>query len=347
VADEVETQLKWERHRRPAMALAAVAAGLLPLVAGVANAVVYNRAPRASLLTSLERAFAPGPIAELPSLHVPLYEFYRDNFPLLLAIAALNAIGLLTTGAVLTFLGRATRARRPAFRAWVAYLPLAAATVFALAGLGLVVATNVAVSALLDGPRTVSAVSDWQGGIITAGRTLESLARLLLGVGFVLVSLNAMRTGLLTRFMGALGVVSGRSAGASDRGTAADRSGVLADCRRHLDRRALSRRRPAGLADGPRRAVAEPAGAARGARGGRERRPGGARRARRAATPARSRRPGGRRRCGRSPRAPRAAASGEAALIPAGVRRAAPTASLHYNFAATGRREGTACRTLA
>ncbi len=209
MAADVETQLEWERRRRPLMALAAVAAGLLPLIAGVANAVVYNRAPRASLLTSLERAFAPGPIAELPSLHVPLYEFYRDNFPLLLAIAALNAVGLLATGAVLTFLGRATRARRPAFGAWAANLPLAAATVFALAGLALVIATNVAVSALLDGPRTVSAVSDWQGGIITAGRTLESVARLLLGIGFVLVSLNAMRTGLLTRFMGALGVVSG------------------------------------------------------------------------------------------------------------------------------------------
>jgi hypothetical protein len=191
------------------MVAAALAAGLLPLIAGVANAVVYNRAPRASLLTSLERAFAPGPIAQLPSLHVPLYEFYRDNFALLLGIAALNALGLLATGAVLTFIGRATRARRPAFRSYLAYLPLAAATVFALAGLVLVVATNVAVSSLLDGPRTVSAVSDWQGGLITAGRSVESVARLLLGVGFVLVSLNAMRTGLLTRFMGALGVVSG------------------------------------------------------------------------------------------------------------------------------------------
>ena len=191
------------------MVLAAIAAGVLPLIAGVANAVVYNQAPRASLLTSLERALAPGPIAQLPSLHVPLYEFYRDNFALLLGIAAINALGLLATGVVLTFLGRATRARRPAFRSYAANLPLAAASVFALAGLMLVVATNVAVSSLLDGPRTVSAVSDWQGGIITVGRTVESIARLLLGVGFVLVSLNAMRTGLLTRFMGALGIVSG------------------------------------------------------------------------------------------------------------------------------------------
>ena len=209
MAADVDSQLEWERRRRPLMAAAAVAAGVLPLIAGVANAVVYNGAPRASLLTSLERAFAPGPLARLPSLHVPLYEFYRDNFALLLGIAALNALGLLATGVVLTFLGRATRARRPAFRSFVANLPMAAASVFALAGLVLVVATNAAVSSLLDGPRTVSAVSDWQGGITTAGRTVESVARLLLGIGFVLVSLNAMRTGLLTRFMGALGVVSG------------------------------------------------------------------------------------------------------------------------------------------
>lgn len=209
MAADVESQLEWERRRRPRMALAAVAAALLPLIAGVANAVVYNQAPRASLLTSLERAFAPGPIADLPSLHVPLYEFYRDNFALLLGIAALNALGLLAAGIVLTFLGQATRARRPAFRSWIAKLPLVSAAVFALAGLALVVATNMAVSSLLEGPRTVSAVTDWQGGIITAGRTVESLARLLLGLGFVLVSLNAMRTGLLTRFMGALGVISG------------------------------------------------------------------------------------------------------------------------------------------
>ena len=209
VATDVEAQLAWERRRRPGMAVAAVAAGVLLLIAGVANAVVYNGAPRASLLTSLERAFAPGPLAELPSLHLPLYEFYRDNFALLLGLATLNALGLLATGAVLTFLGTATRARRPAFRSYIAKLPLAAAAVFAVAGLVLVVATNVAVSSLLEGPRTVSAVTDWQGGLITVGRTIESLARLLLGVGFVLVSLNAMRTGLLTRFMGALGVISG------------------------------------------------------------------------------------------------------------------------------------------
>ena len=209
VSVDVERQLEWERRRRPAMALAAVVAGLLPLIAGVANAVVYNRAPRASLVTSLERAFAPGPIAQLPSLHVPLYEFYRDNFAVLLGIASLNALGLLATGVVLTFLGQAARARRPAFRSSFANLPLVASAVFAIAGLVLVVATNASVSSLLDGPRTVRAVTDWQGGFITAGRTIESLARLLLGVGFVLVSLNAMRTGLLTRFMGALGIVSG------------------------------------------------------------------------------------------------------------------------------------------
>ncbi|MGI8624669.1 MAG: hypothetical protein ACR2NB_14595 [Solirubrobacteraceae bacterium] len=209
MAEDVDNQLEWERRRRSRFSLAAIAAALLPLAAGIANAVVYNDAPRASLLTSLERAVSPGPIGDLPSLHLPLYVFYQDNFALLLAIALLNALGLLATGAVLTFLGKAVRARRPQFRPYAVHLPLIAGALFALSGLVLVVATNLAVSSLLDGPRTVSAVSDWQAGVLTAGRWLEGLSRLLLGVGFVLVSLNAMRTGLLTRFLGALGVIAG------------------------------------------------------------------------------------------------------------------------------------------
>jgi len=189
--------------------VAAVAAAVLPLAAGIANAVVYNGAPRASLLTSLERAIGAGPIGELPSLHVPLYSFYQDNFALLLGISLLNALGLLATGAVLTFLGRAAKARRPAMQSYVVYLPLVASAIFAASGLVLVVATNLAVSSLLDGPRTVTAVSDWQGGVISGGRWMEGLARLLLGIGFVFVCINAMRTGLLTRFMGALGIIGG------------------------------------------------------------------------------------------------------------------------------------------
>lgn len=209
VAADVQPQLEWERRRRPRVAVAAVAAAVLPLAAGIANAVVYNGAPRASLLSSLERAVQPGPIGQLPSLHVPLYSFYQDNFALLLGIALLNAIGLLATGAVLTFLGMAARARRPAMRPYAVYLPLAAGVLFAISGLVLVIATNVAVSDLLDGPQTVAAVSDLQGGVVTAGQWLEGFSRLLLGIGFVLVCLNAMRIGLLTRFMGALGIISG------------------------------------------------------------------------------------------------------------------------------------------
>lgn len=209
VAADVQPQLEWERRRRPPAAVAAVAAAVLPLAAGIANAVVYNGAPRASLLSSLERSIQPGPVGELESLHVPLYGFYQDNFGLLLGIALLNAVGVLATGGVLTFLGMAARARRPALRSYAVFLPLAAGALLALSGLVLVIATNLAVSSLLEGPRTVAAVTDWQGGVISAGRWLEGFGRLLLGIGFVLIGLNAMRTGLLTRFMGALGIISG------------------------------------------------------------------------------------------------------------------------------------------
>ena len=209
MAADDQTQLDWERRLRPRAAAAAVAAGLLPLLAGIANAVVYNGAPRSSLLTSLERAFQDGPVGSLQTLHLPLYEFYRDNFAILLLIAAVNAVGVLAAGAVLTFLGRAAQARRPEFRSIWVRLPMVAGALLALAGIVLVVGTNVAVGSLLDGPRTVSAVSDLGGGLLTVGKWLEGSARLLLGVGFVLVCLNAMRVGLLTRFMGALGIIAG------------------------------------------------------------------------------------------------------------------------------------------
>jgi hypothetical protein len=41
------------------------------------------------------------------------------------------------------------------------------------------------------------------------GSLFQYLGRLGLAVGFVMVSLNAMRVGLLTRFMGVLGILSG------------------------------------------------------------------------------------------------------------------------------------------
>jgi hypothetical protein len=61
-----------------------------------------------------------------------------------------------------------------------------------------------------DGPRTVEAAQDiGYGTISVAAQVLFLPAALAIATAYVLVGLNAMRAGLLTRFMGILGVITG------------------------------------------------------------------------------------------------------------------------------------------
>jgi hypothetical protein len=72
------------------------------------------------------------------------------------------------------------------------------------------IGTNIAVNDFLDGARTVDAARDLTGnGLLVLGSILDLAGRLALGAAFVLVCLNAMRAGLLTRFMGVLGIIVG------------------------------------------------------------------------------------------------------------------------------------------
>jgi hypothetical protein len=84
------------------------------------------------------------------------------------------------------------------------------AVVLALQALLSAFGTNAAVHEFLDGQRTVDAARDLTGnGLLVLGSILDLAGRLALGAAFVLVCLNAMRAGLLTRFMGVLGIIVG------------------------------------------------------------------------------------------------------------------------------------------
>jgi hypothetical protein len=63
---------------------------------------------------------------------------------------------------------------------------------------------------VIDGNGTIGSVQDLgQAGVSELASVLLTPAALALTVAIVLLSLNGMRTGLLTRFMGALGMVVG------------------------------------------------------------------------------------------------------------------------------------------
>jgi hypothetical protein len=67
-----------------------------------------------------------------------------------------------------------------------------------------------AISDFLAGPRTVDRAEEiTNGSALMTAQFIGLPGALGLSIGFVLVSLNAMRAGLLTRFMGVLGVIVG------------------------------------------------------------------------------------------------------------------------------------------
>jgi len=71
------------------------------------------------------------------------------------------------------------------------------------------VARVMLVDDLLSGARTVEAVAATDSGLLQFGDILRLLGAGAMGTGLVAVGLNAMRTGLMTRLFGYLGVVTG------------------------------------------------------------------------------------------------------------------------------------------
>jgi hypothetical protein len=210
VSDTTADHLAWEAEQRPRAGAAAILAGLLTMSGAIASALVFRDIPRAGFAESLERAAQSGRLGAMPSLRVPLYEFYKDHAGAIIASSFLRAFGFLAAGFALAYLARATYARREQLPRPTLYLPYVGAVVLALQALLSAFGTNVAVNDFLDGARTVDAARDLTGNsLLVVGSLLDLAGRLALGGAFVLICLNAMRAGLLTRFMGVLGIIVG------------------------------------------------------------------------------------------------------------------------------------------
>jgi hypothetical protein len=206
----VQEQLEWEARFRPKAGLAAILAALLSLGGGIFSGLTFSDVPRASVLSALDHLAAPGPIGTQPSLRVPLYEWYQDNVGQFLGASAISALGALAIGAALTFLAFTVGARRKEFPRAGLYVPIVGSVLLAVALVLVAVGTDQTVDAVLAGKRTVDAVTEVKGGsLLTTGQLIEVAARFALGAGFILISLNALRAGLLTRFMGVLGIIAG------------------------------------------------------------------------------------------------------------------------------------------
>jgi hypothetical protein len=120
-----------------------------------------------------------------------------------------RALGLIALAWAVTFLAAATRARRKEFARAAVYVTLIGAVLLSISYI-LIPAQQVLVfQDFLDGSRTVDEARELGGSVYVTAQLIGFVGQFTLAAGVLLVSLNAMRAGLLTRFIGILGVIAG------------------------------------------------------------------------------------------------------------------------------------------
>ncbi len=208
--DTPQQQLDWEARHRARAALAAAVAAVAILAGQLLEQAVNGGAPALPLLDALQKLAAPGTVRDQPSLQVPYAEYLRDHAAGLIAGRSVTAIGFFGLAYAVTFLAAGVRARRPEFARWAFYLPVVGGALFGVAWIAGGVGRLLDANQVAGSPGDIGAIQDLGStGVSQLASVLLTPAALALAVGLVLVSLNGMRTGLLTRFMGTLGIVVG------------------------------------------------------------------------------------------------------------------------------------------
>ena len=211
VADDREQQLAWEARQRPRAGIAAIVAAVFLLAGFLWWVTLLRDSPQRRLPGVARPARADGPIGEQPSIQIDgdaVHGRQRARLHRLRRCCA--ALAPVALAYAVTFLAVATRARRPEFPRAAVYMTIVGAVLYCLGTAGAEIERAIAFNSFLDGPRTVDDARD----VISTRDHHARAARLrrrssCVAAGMLLVSLNAMRVGLLTRFLGILGMVAG------------------------------------------------------------------------------------------------------------------------------------------
>jgi hypothetical protein len=213
-----DEQLQWERKWAPPAAGAAFAAALLPIAATVYASSLLGKLP-----TNRDDVF--------------LQKVHAHGGPYIGA-GVITAIGTIFLAPVLVYLYHAIKARRPQIPRIALILAVAAPLVAGGAGIARqVVFVHAADQFVKEGTPAITpaerdklaAITDpdkyskevdklgptgrakdkIQSGSVATVAYIGLIANLLLGTAFVLIAMHAMRSGLLSKFMGILGVIVG------------------------------------------------------------------------------------------------------------------------------------------
>jgi hypothetical protein len=183
-------QLSYESRVRPRQAIVAAAAGIL-LVASAAIQLA-------------------GPHANVSELTLGLLIEHK-RFTLDLIGAVVQGIGWGAVAWTLTFLLRAAQAREAQVPGYIRYLPLVGAPLAGVGIVGYIAAYGAQANHFIShGSQTYPQANHLMSApVLAAFQIMDYAGELVLAVSFVLISMQAMRVGLLTRFMGYLGIIGG------------------------------------------------------------------------------------------------------------------------------------------
>jgi MFS family permease len=198
-----------ERARRPQATVAAFAAGIFTIGGGLLAAWVYSDLPTVPVLDALRERFAANP--PQPGLKARQVLWYDDNAVRLILVSVVLALAAAAIGLALSHLYRSVRARRPELPRYVIYAIIGGAVLVAISGVVQAIGVTVKASAFAaSSDQTSDRARDvLQGPVIVAALALRQVGVFALGFAFVVLALNGMRVGLLTRFMGVLGIIVG------------------------------------------------------------------------------------------------------------------------------------------
>jgi len=211
----VEEQLAWEAEQRPRAALAAILAGLLTLAGNVVLAVLFRNGPGEEdgfvTITESLGARLQGAATPEQSLLVRQIDYYGDNIVPFLLSTLLIVAGAALTGLTLAYLFRALSARLPDVGRLPIIMTVIGTVSFVVGRLVRDVAIFVGAAGFEDAAqRTAAGARDVaQSGTVLGGGFFEQIGLFALGVAIGLVAFHAMRAGLLTRFLGILGIIVG------------------------------------------------------------------------------------------------------------------------------------------
>jgi membrane protein YqaA with SNARE-associated domain len=209
-AQDTEEILAWERANRTRAGVCALVASIFTLIGGVLSGVVNQDSPSVYAIDALrDAAGQPVPGGGLLTNSV-LY--IHDNLAGLVTATVVSALGTALVAPVLAYLFRAAQARNPAGTPRIGlYAALIGPILIAIAQIVLIVviATKASDFASGDDRSTEAAHEALQSGLVNGAQLVSQVALLGVALAFVLVSLAAMRAGLLTRFLGVLGIIVG------------------------------------------------------------------------------------------------------------------------------------------